>query len=530
MTDAQLDALLEIFQERMQRVTDEYLTAMGEQIKEIGRVIPSAETRLIQMRRMRMNVRKIQNKIAAASGEAVEDIVRVFEAIAADNARFAEAFSDNPDIAFLSQSLLAQIKATAGEMANLSRTTIDSTLYRDVIDRGIQAAQADIEDYNSAIRRALREASAEGIRVTYPSGHTRRLDTAMRQNVLDGIRKLNQANMEAIGEKFGADGVEISAHMMCAEDHLPYQGKQYSNEEFARIQAALKRPFGEWNCRHSWSPIILGISRPAYTDAELRQFEQNSTEKITIDGKTKTRYEWTQEQRKVETSIRYQQDIATAAKASGDTELRREARRNISALNNYYRKITEAANVPSRPERMGTYYGKASGGLKDTEGTMNSNIARAGRVEANGLFVNNSEILFINAKNVKPINGYEDFTCHSDADNFYIDMKGKGNADDYFKLSPQEYAEAIRNSMSYKGGNVRILSCQAGAKADGAAQKLANALGVDVYAPTEIVNIDENGEIFLSDNEILSEIWYNAIDRTKVKETGKWVVFHPGKE
>lgn len=360
MTDAQLDALLEIFQERMQRVTDEYLTAMGEQIKEIGRVIPSAETRLIQMRRMRMNVRKIQSKIAAASGEAVEDIARVFEAIAADNARFAEAFSDNPDIAFLSQPLLAQIKATAGEMANLSRTTIDSTLYRDVIDRGIQAAQAGIEDYNSAIRRALREASAEGIRVTYPSGHTRRLDTAVRQNVLDGIRKLNQANMEAIGEKFGADGVEISAHMMCAEDHLPYQGKQYSNEEFARIQAALKRPFGEWNCRHSWNPIILGISRPAYTDEELRQFAQNSTEKITIDGKTKTRYEWTQEQRKVETAIRYQQDIATAAKASGDTELRREARRNISALNNYYRKISEAANVPSRPERMGTYYGRTA--------------------------------------------------------------------------------------------------------------------------------------------------------------------------
>lgn len=161
---------------------------------------------------------------------------------------------------------------------------------------------------------------------------------------------------------------------------------------------------------------------------------------------------------------------------------------------------------------------------------MNNNIARAGKVEANGLFVNNSEILFSNAKNVQPIDGYEDFTCHADANGFYIDMSGNGNERDFFQLSPSEYAKAIRNSPTYKGGNVRILSCQSGAKKDGAAQQLANALGVDVCAPTEIVNIDENGEIFLSDNDILADIWYNASDRSKVKETGKWVVFHPRKE
>ena len=85
---------------------------------------------------------------------------------------------------------------------------------------------------------------------------------------------------------------------------------------------------------------------------------------ITIDGKTKTRYEWTQEQRKIETAIRYQQDIATAAKASGDSVATREARRNISDLHSYYQKIADAAEVPERPERMGTYYGKVADGLK----------------------------------------------------------------------------------------------------------------------------------------------------------------------
>lgn len=40
------------------------------------------------------------------------------------------------------------------------------------------------------------------------------------------------------GESFGADGIEISAH-------LPYQGKQFSNEEFEQLQQILKRPVGE---------------------------------------------------------------------------------------------------------------------------------------------------------------------------------------------------------------------------------------------------------------------------------------------
>lgn len=366
MTDEQLSRLLDIFQKRMQRVTNEYLRRMGRQLKEIGEIIPSAETRLIQMRKLRMNLKYIQAAIARESGQTISDIEKVFKAIAKSNARFAKVyFGGEVDEEFLMQSVLAQLRATAGEMQNLSRTTIESQLYRDAVNEGIQAAQAGVEDYNSAIRRAMKKAAEGGLRlrsespsVEFPNGRTKRLDSAVRQNILDGIRKLNQANMQMLGEKFGADGVEISAHMMCAEDHLEYQGRQFANEEFADIQSELHRPFGEWNCRHSWSPILMGISEPAYTDEELEMFRENSNEKITIDGKTKTRYQWTQEQRKIETAVRYQQDVATAAKASGDMVLVRQARKTIATLNERYQEIVDVAEVPNEPERMGTYYGK----------------------------------------------------------------------------------------------------------------------------------------------------------------------------
>lgn len=360
MTDSQIDALIEIFQARMQKVADEYLKRMGQQVREIGEIIPSDQTRLVQMKKLDANIAYIQREIAYAADASIEDVARIFEAIAEENARFAEAyFGEGVSTETLMQSVRAQLEVTAGEMANLSRTTVESRVYRDVIDMGIQAAQAGVEDYRSAMRRALREASAEGLRVKYASGRTMRLDSAVRMNVLDGIHALNQANMDAIGSAFGADGVELSAHPMCAEDHLPYQGKQYSNAEFAKLQDSLQRPIGMWNCRHIAYPILLGISPPAHSAQELEEYRSGSTEQIEIDGATHSRYEWTQVQRAIETAVRYKQDEITLAKAAGDDVLVRDARRKIRELDSYYSKISEAAGTPKRRERMGTYYGKS---------------------------------------------------------------------------------------------------------------------------------------------------------------------------
>lgn len=365
LSNKQLKEILDIFGRRMQVVTDEYVRRMAEQLRDIGEIIPSAETRLIQMHRMQANMHRVQAILAAETNQSVADIAAIFNTIAANNARFAAEFYGTSINTAMMDRLKAQFAETAGAMVNLSQTTIDSALYRNAVDEGIQAVQTGIEDYNSAIRRAVQKVVQGGVRlrsaspsVEFPSGKTKRLDSVVRQNVLDGVRKLNQAYMQTVGETFGADGVEISAHMMCAEDHLPYQGRQYSTDDFAKLQASLKRPFGQWNCRHSWSPILMGISPPAYTQDELAGMQKNSTAKIEIDGKTRSRYQWTQVQRQIETAIRYQQDMINAFKIIGDKTGQKNAQKKIAELNAYYEKIVETASTPSRPQRMGTYYGK----------------------------------------------------------------------------------------------------------------------------------------------------------------------------
>ena len=221
------------------------------------------------------------------------------------------------------------------------------------MDVAITSVQAGVTDYNSAIRRTMKAAAQDGLRVKYPnSGLTRRLDSAVRQNVLDGVRAVNNDVLRQLGNEYGADGVEISAHALCATDHLPYQGLQFSNREFEELQNTLDRPFGMWNCKHTVFPIILGVSVPAHDADELRMYRENSNAEIEIDGRKMTRYEWTQEQRRIETAVRAQKDIAIAARASGDDFARREAQAHINDLQARYDKISKAAGLDAQHERM----------------------------------------------------------------------------------------------------------------------------------------------------------------------------------
>lgn len=359
LSERQLRALLALFEARMQGITDKYLALMGGHLKAIGGLKPSDAHRLTEMRRMGANVRTIQQDIARSAEANVADLAAVFGAVAAGDQEFAQQWFGGPsrikgapkNSTAIERVLKAQLRVTAQAFKNLSQTTIQSTAYREAVDVAIQTVQTGVTDYASAIRGALRAAGNGGLSVQYPSGLTRRLDSAVRQNVLDGVRSLNNDILGQLGNEYGADGVELSAHALCAEDHLPYQGRQFSRKAFERLQASLPRPIGMWNCKHTIFPVVLGVSEPAHTPEELAAYARNSREAIEIDGRVKTRYEWTQEQRRTETAIRRQKDVANLAKASGDDVLRREAQSHINTLQEHYARISAGAGLTQQPER-----------------------------------------------------------------------------------------------------------------------------------------------------------------------------------
>lgn len=225
--------------------------------------------------------------------------------------------------------------------------------YRNLVDLAISDVATGRVSWSSAVRRALRETADSGLRVLdYESGYSRRLDSAMRQNVLDGVKAIATEVSRLNGELIGADGWEISAHNYCAPDHLPYQGRVFTKAEFEQIQESLDRKFETWNCRHTVYPVDLKTSVPGYTEAELEKMARVSTEKKEFEGKIYTAYEATQMQRRLETKIRKHKDRANMAKAAGDDITRRVEQLRINQLTDKYMQLSKEFGLPVAKDRM----------------------------------------------------------------------------------------------------------------------------------------------------------------------------------
>lgn len=373
LTDREIEASYTRMRDRIDLVNAEYLKAVARQINAIGGLNASSIRKLAQMRIYRANVAKIKAALAKALNLSVQELQELLERAA------REVYADADYMAVIRGRRLMQLEyneplkkyisavsaQTEERFHNYSNTTCIDENYQEAVTNAIDAVARGVTDYRSAIRDTMRKLGGDGLRITYESGVTRRMDTALRQNVLDGVKQIQQEAQRLIGEEIGATGVELSAHPFSAVDHEPAQGRQFSLQEFSRMQAGqpftdangnrydgFKRPIGEWNCRHFASYIILGVSPRRYTDAQLKAWKEMNHKGCTIGGKHYTVYEASQLMRQLETSARRQKDIANLAKLSGDDKLRREAQAKIVTLKAQYKAVSEASGLKQRAERM----------------------------------------------------------------------------------------------------------------------------------------------------------------------------------
>lgn len=140
-------------------------------------------------------------------------------------------------------------------------------------------------------------------------------------------------------------------------------------------------------------------------------------------------------------------------------------------------------------------------------------------------FVNAEDNLFINADKIKPLDGFDDIVIHGTSKSLLI----YGKNGEEWEYNAEQAAEMIRNSQAFSNRPIRLIACNVGQGENCIAQQIADKLGVDVLAATEAVIVDINGEMFVSDNIILADIWNasNEEDRKNIKATGKWAVFRP---
>lgn len=378
LTDAQLADALDLIDSRYQKIIKLYLEKVGKTINKIGHLNQSSVNLLVQLREMGVSSAQISRELQRVTKLTQADIKSLYEKAAKESCTDAriEYISkgvepNNIQWNSLVENLWMQ---TAGAMDNLANSSVITAGYREAIDDAVQAVTMGATDYNSAIRDTIKRLGRAGIPVEYESTylaadgqlkhHRRRLDAAVRQNILDGIRQVQQKAQELIGEEISADGVDITAHPNSAPDHEPVQGRRFDLVNFQRMQTGLDfedvdgnhydgfaRPITQWRCRHLIYYILLDVSKRMYTDEQLQKWSDKNQKGCVIDGKEYTNYEATQLMRNLETEIRRQKDTAVLAKASGDNVLRRECQAKINQLTQKYNAVAEAAGLRKQMER-----------------------------------------------------------------------------------------------------------------------------------------------------------------------------------
>lgn len=111
------------------------------------------------------------------------------------------------------------------------------------------------------------------------------------------------------------------------------------------------RLIGTLGCKHIASPIIIGISEPAYSEKEMSDMAKRNAEGITYEGKHYTEYEATQFQRKLERAVRKTKRELIGAEESGDKDMFTAKSIKLRRLREYYKDFSTKAGLPTQNER-----------------------------------------------------------------------------------------------------------------------------------------------------------------------------------
>lgn len=372
LPENELNKAIEQITDRLEKVNRLFVKKVAKQVLQIGELNQSSIHRLIVMRDMGADIAEINHQLQLATNLNIKDIFKLYQKALTDtytDKRFQTFLQEKPlpntdkdRIAQFAQNVSAQ---TARTMLNMSNTTAVSSTYQDVVDTAITAVSTGITDYQSAIRDSIQNIGYNGLQVQYASGHHRRLDSAVRQNILDGVNQINQNASLMMSEALGFDAVELSAHLRSAPDHEPVQGRVFLKAEFEKMQngqsfididgkqyTGFKRSIGEWNCMHIAMGFSTAHSIRRYTDAQLQQWAKDNQKGCMIDGKHYTVYKAVQYMRKLETEIRRQKDTANAARTVDDDILRKTCQKKINALTRKYYDVAKTVGVKPDGNRL----------------------------------------------------------------------------------------------------------------------------------------------------------------------------------
>lgn len=368
LTDIQIAALRDRAAQITDPINDFLIEDIARRIAEAGQLTSTAAYQMWRAQNLGLSQTEIKRRLKKLLNKSSEEIEKLLTQSAEVGYRYDLSRLPHVDaITFENNRALQQIVAAAVNLAQEDFTNITQTLgmvdpygralplqdvYRSACDFAFKQVSTGAADYNTAIRRAVKNIYEKGVRtIEYQSGVHTSLEAAVRRSVMGGLGLMQEQISKQNHEDFACNGWEISAHANSAPDHEPIQGKQYSDSDYEALNNSLVRRIGTLNCGHVAFPIILGIDTPLHTQGELEKLRQENAEGVTIDGKHYTGYEATQRQRQLERRIRGQKRKILADEAMDDKDKLLTDQIRLQRIQQEYNSFSNAADLPTQYER-----------------------------------------------------------------------------------------------------------------------------------------------------------------------------------
>ena len=392
LNDSQIENLIKPFVDRQIALEQYIINTIAKRVGEIGTLSKTDVYRLQQLYKIGSSAKSITKEIADVLNMQEKATKSMIKDVAIKTYTDAKPFYDyrhKTQIPYekntrLQRSVNATAKQTADTFKNLSNSKATGFYIRDaknttrlkfqsvtetyqsVVDEAVQAVQTGLLDFDTAMRRTMKQLVDSGYRRAYwDSGYSRRLDSTVRMNILGGIRQINQQVQLQIADEIKADGIELSAHSFSAPDHEPIQGHIFTIKEFDKMQnemdfedvshnkfPSMRRPIGEWNCKHFIQAVVIAKHTPTWSLQELEELKQANAKGYTLkNGTHLSMYECTQVQRRYETDIRYAKEGYMMAKESDNEKLMEYYETRINKLNREYSQFSKDCGLKKQRNR-----------------------------------------------------------------------------------------------------------------------------------------------------------------------------------
>ena len=402
------NVLIERLVRRQEKANEQILKELGKILGEIGQLTPSEAYTIGQQLKYGESLQKIVRILSEASRLTEVEIYEMLRGEARYNLDFSKKYFKARQIDFIPyesnlplQNLVEEVSlATIGNYRNISQTAGITFLnkngkrvtkniinaYNEIVDDAIVNVATGKQSFQQELERQLKTIGKNGVQsIEYESGRHRRIDSALRMNLKDGLSQLAIAQQEIVGGQFGYNMVEVTHHVNAAPDHIDsIDGKQFAMidilrqqilngiekdikltdivgnrvkvkgiwyDDFNTINESLERHVGTLNCRHTTTTGILGIDKPRYSKEELERDKENNLKGFDYENKHYSLYEGEQLLRKIELELRKTRETKILAQSSKEIETLNQMKQKENLLINKYYDILKVSGLKSKIER-----------------------------------------------------------------------------------------------------------------------------------------------------------------------------------